>query len=102
MSSPSAVMAVRTTSGNGWPAVRCTCWMTRPAVDDARRAPGTAQYAVDEVPQIAAQQHVDQEDGVGHLVAVGAHGGADVGVGRIRIRLPRCRPTRARGSVARC
>ena len=55
-------------------------------VDDARGS-RTAQYAVDEVPQIAAQQHVDQEDGVGHLVAVGAHGGADVGVGRIRIRL---------------
>ena len=46
-------------------------------VDDARGS-RTAQYAVDEVPQIAAQQHVDQEDGVGHLVAVGAHGGADV------------------------
>jgi len=53
------------------------------------------QYAVDEVPQIAAQQHVDQEDGVGHLVAVGAHGGADVGVGRIRRGWIRCvtRPT---------
>ena len=46
-----------------------------------------AQRAVDQFRQVAAQQHVDQEHGVGNLVSVGAHGGADVRVGRFRLLL---------------
>ncbi len=44
------------------------------------RSPG-AEFAVDEFRQVVAQHEVDQKDGVGHLVTIFAHDGADFGFG---------------------